>query len=80
MIVAPKTEFARRYRQEFLDGLKKRPPAYIVVATADRNDLMPQTSKEYLAEFPEFQQHLHQTYFLEKTIEGFELWRRKGIL
>ncbi len=78
MIVAPETEFSRRYRQEFLDGLKKRPPAYIVVATADRNDLMPQTSKDYLQEFPEFQEYLDQAYFLEKTIEGFELWRRKG--
>ena len=53
-------------------------PVYVVVGLRDRNNLMPYTSKASLAHYPDLAQFVSESYGLETTIGGFELWRRRA--
>jgi len=73
----PPHPYQTAWRREFLDDLKRTPPAYVAVVDMDTNELMNKTSRQLLAEFPDFDRLLRENYAPETTIERYELWRRR---
>jgi hypothetical protein len=72
------TPMQRRWRAEFLDGVARRPPAYIAVARGDHWWWAPEekTSEQLLDDFPEWKAIIDRNYVHETTIGQFLLFRR----
>lgn len=72
------TPMQRRWRAEFMDDMKRRPPAYVAVVRQDRWWWAPgeRTSEELLDDFPEWKGVIERDYALEHTIGRFLIYHR----
>jgi hypothetical protein len=78
VIASRGTPFEESYRSQFMHELAEDPPRYVVVAVGDQNSLMPRSSRDELLAFEPLSRLLRTRYELERTIRGFELWRRRA--
>ena len=69
--------YQARLRREFLEDLKERPPAYVVVVEKDATSIEPLESYQQMLAFAEFHNWLEQGYFLETKIEHYFIYHRK---
>lgn len=66
-----------RWWNEFLMDLNRWPPAFIVVATADRGRYHPETSKDALRRNAALDQFVQAGYELDRTVPGFEIYKHR---
>ena len=67
----------REWQQECMQDLTAHPPTYVVVATADAiTPLESETSKQQLANFPEFAALLETGYTFDRSVGDFEVYKQ----
>jgi hypothetical protein len=66
-------------RDEFLEGLRGRPPVYLLVGTGDANGFEPTDSRTELMQFPELRALVEREYQQESPIGAFLVYRRTGL-
>ncbi len=76
VIASRGTPFEESYRSQIMRELAADPPRYVVVGVGDRNSLMPRSSRDELLDFEPLSRLLRTQYELERSIKGFDLWRR----
>ena len=67
------------WRQDFLQDLRSKPPAYIVLVERDVTPLAPVGSRARLEEFPAFKQILETQYQFEAQVEDYQFYRLKSL-
>jgi hypothetical protein len=56
------SELVEEYRDELLADVRRRPPPYVVVLENDGNPILPETSRQYLEQFPELESLMSSRY------------------
>ena len=70
--------FEAEWRRQFMQDLAARPPARIVIADHDENNLLPKSSFHYIDDFPEFRSYLVQGYTSEATAGRFYILKPRA--
>jgi hypothetical protein len=71
--------FENEWRRRFLADLEARPPAAVVVADGDGNNLLPKPSIRYLDDFPVFRRWLQRNYTPDIRAGRYYVWRRSTL-
>lgn len=74
MIVSGGSAYSERYRSELMADLFRAPPAAFVVAHADANNLLAETSAEHLRAFGRLDRWLRAHYGLAERIGQYRIW------
>ncbi len=67
------------WRQEFVQDIRERPPAYIVLVERDVTPLAPVGSLARLPDFPAFKNILDTQYQFETQLEDYRFYRLKSL-
>ena len=69
----PLNPYEAEWREEFMRDLRANPPARIVIADHDQNNLLPKASIYYIEDFPEFRAFLVENYRGEGNAGRFHI-------
>ncbi|MDQ7007377.1 MAG: hypothetical protein Q9Q40_09095 [Acidobacteriota bacterium] len=58
-------------RRQFIENLRRDPPAFVLVGTRDRNGFEPEDSRTQMVRFPEFRNFLGRHYEEQRRIANF---------
>lgn len=66
-----------RFREEFLEALRRAPPKYWLVTHGDGTPFLPRFYEYYLDEWPDLQRFVAETYEWETRIGQTDIYRRQ---